>query len=294
MQSQKRLRDELRFVAEFNTLFDVVQQVAVSQLRRLEEVVSRQVALKERLEGEFMPLLPEQASTHPLVRGNGKAKLIIAMTSDEGMVGPLHTGVIREAMAKADETTQWILIGQRGLRFLGDQPNVRVIPIPPEERAQEQCRRLTQFVLDAYRQNALGEVWLVSARFISMTRQDIFPQRLLPIAINANKRPQDARELLTEPSVERVLEQLAQVWIETVCLEAFWSAKRAEYAARAMHVEVSRHELVRRSRKVRHDYFKAMHERVDVMVRESCVVQHSVVAHRAAKMTPLAGVKGRA
>ena len=33
MQSQKRLRDELQFVTECTALFDVMQQVAVSQLR---------------------------------------------------------------------------------------------------------------------------------------------------------------------------------------------------------------------------------------------------------------------
>lgn len=281
MRSQRRLLDELRFVAEFNTLFDVVQQVAVSQLRRLEDVLSRQVPLKQRILDEFVPLLPPEAAGHPFMREGSKGKLIIAITSDEGMVGPLHTGVIREAMAKADEATRWLLIGQRGMRFLGNQAQMRVIPVPPEERTGEQFRRLTQFILDAYRQQSLREVWLVAPRFVSITRQDIVSHRLLPLDLAPDRRVNDPRELVIEPSVERVIEQLASVWVETVSLEVFWSARRAEYAARAMHVEASRHELSRRSRKVRHEYFKTMHERVDVMVRESCVVQRSVASRRA-------------
>ena len=80
-------------------------------------------------------------------------------------------------------------------------------------------------------------------------------------------------DLVIEPSVERVVELLASMWVEAVCLETLWSARRAEFAARALHVEVSRQELGKRARRVRHEFFKTLHERVDVLVRETCVVQ---------------------
>lgn len=293
MRSQKRLRDELRFVAEFNTLFDVVQQVAVSQLRRLEELLARQVPLKQRLLDEFIPLLPPASAGHPFIRGGRQGKLVIAVTSDEGMVGPLHTSVIREAMTKADAASRWLLIGQRGMRFLGNQANVRVLPIPPEERTQEQFQRLTQFVLTTYRQQSLREVWLVAARFLSATRQEVASYPLLPLPFGPDARIDDPRELITEPSVERVIEQLAAVWVQTACLEAFWSSRRAEYAARAMHVEASRQELAKHGRRVRHEYFKTMHERVDVLVRESCVVQRFVASGYARKAEAAAIAAGR-
>ena len=294
MRSQKRLRDELRFVTEFNTLFDVVQQVAVSQLRHTEETVAAHHPLIEVLQREFLPLLPAEAAAHPLVHGRTGSRLIVLLTSDEGMVGSLHSAVAREALGRADAGTRWVLVGQRGLRLLGLRlEQARVVPVPTEERTAEQMDRIAQYVLAAYGRDEVGGAWLVAPRVISATRQDVAVHQLLPLPVpTAQTVPGESRPLLAEPGLVRVIEQVARCWVETVCAEAFWSARRAEFAARALHVEASRQELNRRSRTVRHEFFKTVHERVDVLVRETCVVQRQV-ARRTRQQAPAAHVGTR-
>jgi len=278
MRSQKRLRDELRFVTEFNTLFDVVQQVAVSQLKRIEEALAAHSPLVEVLRREFLPLLPADAAAHPLVGSRTGPRLIVLLTSDEGMVGPLHTAVAREALGRADAATRWLLIGHRGLRLLGLQPDqARVVPVPPDERTVEQMQRVADYVMTEYGRGGLSQVLLVAPAFVSATRQDVVVHQLLPLPVpQATALPNETRPLLAEPVLSRVVEQVARCWVETVLAEAFWSARRAEFAARALHVEASRQELNRRSKTVRHEFFKSVHERVDVLVRETCVVQRQV------------------
>ncbi len=285
MRSQTHLRDELRFVTEFNTLFDVLQQVAVSHLRRLDELLGGAPSLIQGLTEEFFPLLPSSAGEHPLVRGGAAGRLMVVITSDEGLVGPLHSAVIREAHRRAEGAAEWLLIGQRGLRLLGRQASaVRIVPIPPEERVVEQMQRVTQFLLTQYTQRALKDAWLVAPRFLSVTRQDVVSYQLLPLPAPTPKRlvwgpapPAtdlvEGVDVVVEPSTARLVEQLAETWLQSVCVEAFWSARRAEFAARALHIEASRQELARRSRTIRHEFFKTLHERVDVLVRETCVVQ---------------------
>jgi F-type H+-transporting ATPase subunit gamma len=275
MRSQKRLRDELRFVTEFNTLFDVVQQAAVSQLKRIEETLSAHSPLVGVLRRDFLALLPADAAAHPLVRSRPGPRLIVLLTSDEGMVGPLHTAVAREALERADAATRWLLIGHRGLRLLGLKPDqARVVPVPPEERTVEQLLRVADYVMAEYGRGELSQVLLAASTFVSATRQDVIVHQLLPLPVSqAAGVPGDTRPLLAEPVLSRVIEQVARCWVETVCAEAFSSARRAEFAARALHVEASRQELNRRSKTVRHEFFKSVHERVDVLVRETCVVQ---------------------
>ena len=282
MRSQKRLRDELRFVTEFNTLFDVVQQVAVSHLRRLDEFLGDAPSLIQVLTDEFVSLLPSSASRHPLVQGGAKGRLMVVMTSDEGLVGPLHAAVVRAAHRRAEGAVEWLLVGQRGLRLLGRQASaVHVVPIPPEERAVEQMQRVTQFLLNRYTKQGLKDAWLIAPQCLSATRQDVAAYQLLPLPAPRTTELVEGVDVVVEPSVARVVEQLTEAWLESVCVEAFWSARRAELAARALHVEASRQELARRSRTVRHEFFKTLHERVDVLVRETCVVQRHV-ANRAA------------
>ncbi|MBI4341368.1 MAG: F0F1 ATP synthase subunit gamma [Candidatus Omnitrophica bacterium] len=285
MRSQKQLRDELRFVTEFTTLFDVVQQSAAAQLRHLEERVGRQPALVERLRREFFPLLPSAAKGHALVRGGMGEMLLVVITSDEGLVGPLHTAVIQEALHRADAQTHWLFLGQRGWRIAGGpSQRTQVLPMPPEERAEEQLMRVRQFVLAEYRHRSLAQAQLIAPRYVSTVHQEVAVDQLLPLPVAAAEV--DEVQLVIEPSLERVVERLAEAWVEALCREAFWSARRAECAARALHVEASRQQLNRQARAVRHACFKALHERLDVMVRETCVVQRHV-ARRAGRSPQL-------
>lgn len=269
MRSQKSLQDDLQFLSEFATLFDVVQQSATSQLRRLEERVRRLPSLSPLIEEECLPLLPRLAKTHPYFCRREGGFLMIVITSDEGMVGPLHTSVIQQAEQKAaGKPVEWVFLGQRGFRLIGQG---HAMAMPPEERTEEQLARLRQFILTAYRTRPIAEVWLASPRYLSATHQTVALRQLLPLPQAASES--DERQLLIEPSLERTVEALAGVWVQALCREAFWSARLADYAARAMHVEASRQELMRRTKQVRHEFFKALHERMDVLVRETCVVQ---------------------
>ena len=120
----------------------------------------------------------------------------------------------------------------------------------------------------------------------------LFRSRAAHAAAPGPAVPGETRPLLAEPALSRVIEQAARCWVETVCAEAFWSARRAEFAARALHVEASRQELNRRSKSVRHEFFKSVHERVDVLVRETCVVQRQV-ARRSARPAAAIGAGTR-
>ena len=277
MWSQKQLRDELRFITEFSSLLDVMQQVAVSQLRRTEETWAKQPSLTEVLVQEFFPLLPTAALQDPLVRGGQRGRLLVVITSDEGMVGPLHTAVIRQALERADATTQWLLIGQRGARFLWDQiPSWRVVPAPPDDEAELTMQHLGHAILVQYIREALRDVWVVAPRFLSTVRQDVVCHQVLPLPIQRPNAVEELTGLVVEPSIGRAVHVLARMWLEHVCVETFWSARRAEYASRTLQVEVSRQELAKRAKGFRLSFFKTLHERINVLVQETSVVQRAV------------------
>lgn len=279
MRTHRRVSDELRFVSEFNILLDVTQQVAISQLRRLDERLAQAPPLVEVLAREYLPLLPRAARSSALVQGGAQGRLLLLLTSDEGMVGPLHASVVQRAMTYSDETTQWLVLGQRGLRLLGRQSrSVESMPVPSEDEVPEWCRRLGVGLRTRFVREQLQHVWLIAPHFVSPTRQDIVVHQVLPLPVPELPVPIEDDERVMEPSLDRVLEALAALWVEHVCLEAFYSARRAELAARALHVESSRHELAQHSQRLRHELFKSLHERVDLQVRETCVVQRQVAS----------------
>ncbi len=274
MLSEQRLREDLRFVSEFATLCDVVQQAAVAQLHRADERWGAAPSLTDVLRQDFFPLVPEQARTHLLTRGGPGGRLLVVMTSDEGMVGPLHALVLRHAHALQMPETRWMLVGQRGARLVGDRPGqMRVMAMPAEEELGHRMGQLARAVLHEFVTANLRDAWLVAPRYRSATRQEVVEYPLLPLPCGVPSRTAASADLVLEPDAEAVVQGLATVWVAWQCLEACWSARRAEFAARAMHMESARHELAQHSRRLQHEFFKAMHTRVDVMVRESCIVQ---------------------
>lgn len=290
MRPQKSLRDELQFITEFGDLLDVMQQAAVSKLRGVEEQLASQAALTELLARDCFPLLPEAARAHPLLRSTGQGQLLVVVTSDEGMVGPLHAAVVRQALSRAAQDTQWLCIGQRGSRLLGrTAAQRRVLPLPKEEEAEPAWQRISADILSQFTREGLKEAWLLAPRFLSMTRQDVAVHQLLPLPVSETVRETDEREHLFEPSLDRVVNRLAAAWVHGCCVEAFWSARRAEFAARAHHVEDARQGLAKRTKAVRHEFFKILHERVDVLVRETCLVQRRLVRSRSQERVPGAG-----
>ena len=284
MRSQKFLRDELRFLTEFNTLFEVIQQAAVAQLRRADEQMTRQPRLADVLRRDYFPLLPPSTKSEFLVRGGTGGRLLVVLTSDEGLAGPLHASTVRRALEYADPSTRWVLVGQRGLRFLGPQAGrLRVMPMPSDEEAEGQLKRLANAILAAFTREQLRDAWLIAPHFLSAARQTVVAHQLLPLPCG-QPVDQALQELVIEPSVTDVVETLAALWVEYLCLESWWSARRAEFAARALHMESSRQELAKHRKQLRYEFFKQVHGRVDVMVRETCVVQR-LSAARASRQT---------
>lgn len=280
MRLQQHARDELQFVTELTTLFDVLQQTAVSQLRRADARASQQPSLQRWLREDLFPALPDSARRQPWVRGGARGRLLVVLTSDEGLSGPLHAAVIREALARADDATEWWLIGSRGRRLLGERLSpTQLMPVPPDDQAEVGMRRIADAILARYAQAAYREAWLVASRFVSAVHQEPIAYPLLPLPLGTPVDHATDRELIIEPSVLRLVQQLASLWVEVSCVEAFWSARRAEFAARTIHMEVSRQALSKRLRLIRYELFKALHERVDVLVRESCVIQRHAVRH---------------
>lgn len=278
MRAQQRLRSELRFVSEFGALLDVTQHVAIAHLRRLDERLAREPALAGALLRDFIARLPLEAQAEPLVRGGTQGRLLVVITSDAGMVGRLHAQVVRRALEQSDAATRWVFVGQRGPRLVGDRVrDPQVVAMPEESDVPAFMRRLGQAVFAEYQRASLRDAWVVAPRYVSPTRQDVAASQLLPLPVPTVGDPSLAPLTVVEPSLRRVVEQLCALWIEHVCYEAFWSARRAECAARALHVESSRDALKRMTRQLRLEWFKTLHERIDVLVRETCVVRRHAV-----------------
>lgn len=284
---QKLLREELQFLTEFRTLCDVMQQAAVSQLSRADHAAAGAPRVLEFLRRDCLPMLPAAAARHPVFARRPGPRTLVLLSSNEGLVGPLHALAARHAMELAGPDASWILIGQRAVRLMGAARRVRHMPLPSDGDAHAKWRRLAEVLLDEYRRGATGEALLIASRYVSRSRQETAVYPLLPLPAEGIGSALELRQIILEPSLDPVVEHLALTWITATGLEAQAGSRRAEHAARILHMERARDELASHARSLRYEMFKTMHARVDVMVRETCVAQR--LAERRRRNVRVAG-----
>ena len=281
MRSLKPVEDELSFIHECSLLFDVWQQAALAQLRRLQDLHTGEARLTERLASLAWPLVPPSAARVPWACGEaagGRGRVMVVVTSDEGLVGPLHHDVVRAALSQATEPSRWIAIGSRGAHALEDT-GVRVTSwaCPVDAQIESVAASVAAEWMEMLIRQPAESTWLIYPEWITMTVQHPTVVRVLPWPSPTTASPD---ELLVEPTIPDAVEELGRLWLTHHLIEAMAASHVAELAARAMHLEASRDELGQQLRQVHREKFKLMHERVDVMVRELRAVRRSHHLHQ--------------
>lgn len=168
--------------------------------------------------------------THPLLDGNGlPGKGLLVINADRGLCGRYVAEVNQAALRflSAHPETKLILVGDKAIRFFARERWPIVATHRRLERPRlSQARDLAEEVLALYRE--VGEVHVVYTEFRGELIQRVRVARLLPLPIP--EKP--ARELLPEPDLTAVIEELGRTWVVGRLYQVLLEAKTAEHAAR--------------------------------------------------------------
>jgi F-type H+-transporting ATPase subunit gamma len=204
-----------------------MQFVAASKLRRAQESTLAARPYSELLD----EILANLASVlggdeHPLLsrREEGK-RLIVLVTSDRGLAGPLNTNAVRfvsgEIVEHAGEL-ELISVGRKGRDAMrrarvpivahfagfGDRPTFGDI-LP-----------LARLISDEYEAGTYNQVDIVFTRFVSTLVQRADMVRLLPIKPSPDTRGIPGSQFIFEPVPEIVLDELLPRYVGTRLYQA--------------------------------------------------------------------------
>jgi ATP synthase F1 gamma subunit len=274
-----KLKQDLKFIQDLGDIIDVLKSAALIQLRlfQLKEKPNKEF-LKE-LEAAFN-LFAQQKISHPyLAERPNLPSAIVVVTSDEGFLGELNTLLIDVCLDQHKAKGDIILaLGERGARYL-EEAGEDFISFPgvSNEVHYSEVERLRSYLLKGYGQGRFGRILVIYPEFVSLTVQKIVTFQLLPFSwtqeqvqtseVNSFQRS-ILENILTEPSLNRVLGVLAKLWAGFKLWEIFWSTKQSEFAARIMHLEGSTKELSHLNNSLAFEYFRNVHALNDKTIRE--------------------------
>ena len=239
MASQRDIRRRIGAVRNIKQITRAMQFVAASKLRRAQEATLASRPYAEKLDEVLADLAAVLgAEDHPLLaeREGGK-RLIILITTDRGLAGPLNTNTIRYA---AREITQHegdlavVTVGRKGRDAMrrarvpleahfagfGDRPAFAdVIP-------------LARLVTDDFLTGEYGRIDIVYSRFVSTLTQRPELERLLPVQATEDVEGIPGGQFIFEPGPAAVLEQLLPRYVATRLFQAVLESKASEESSR--------------------------------------------------------------
>ncbi|HYL41072.1 MAG TPA: ATP synthase F1 subunit gamma [Candidatus Binatus sp.] len=239
MPSQRDIRRRIGAVKNIQQITRAFQFIAASRLRRAQEATLAARPYREKIDEVLADLAAVLgAEDHPLLatRTGGK-RLIILMTTDRGLAGPLNTNTIRFASREIMDhpgDLAVVTVGRKGRDAMrrarvpieahfagfGDRPTFADI-LP-----------LTRLVTDDYLSGEYGRIDLLYTRFISTLSQKQLLEPLLPVQPSEDAEGIPGNQFIFEPDAGAVLEQLLPRYVATRIFQAVLEAKASEESSR--------------------------------------------------------------
>ena len=240
MASQRDIRRRIGAVKNIKQITRAMQFVAASKLKRAQDATLAARPYSEKLDEVLADLAAVlTAEDHPLLaeRSEGGKRLIILITTDRGLAGPLNTNTIRHAAREITEhpgDLTVVTVGRKGRDAMrragvpleahfagfGDRPTFAdVIP-------------LARLITDDFLAGTHNKVDIIYSRFVTTLTQKPESFQLLPIPPTDDTEGIPGNQFIFEPSAEAVLQQLLPRFVATRLFQAVLEAKASEESSR--------------------------------------------------------------
>jgi F-type H+-transporting ATPase subunit gamma len=237
--SQRDIRRRINAARNIKQITRAMQFVAASKLRRAQESTLAARPYSEKIDEVLADVAavlgPED---HPLLADpEGKKRLLILITTDRGLAGPLNTNTIRfvarEITGESGDLSV-VSVGRKGRDAMrrsrvpieahfagfGDKPTFAdVLP-------------LARLITDDFLSGEYGRIDLIYSTFISTLAQRPVMVQLLPIKPAEDTEGIPGNQFIFEPSPAAVLEQLLPRYVATRLFQAVLEAKASEESSR--------------------------------------------------------------
>lgn len=271
-----RLKHNLDFNKNLGELIEVMKLAATLQFNQFRLQREPFANFNVFLEKAFLGSFPDKKQLknkflEPLQAVQDKPSAVILVSSDEGFLGELSAVLVNKFLERRQVQDEVIVLGQQGANYLSDlKIAFEAFPSVSDKLEFKQIEALRDYVLGLYSRGAISKVYIVYARFLSITSQQIESEPLLPLSESFFSQGGEKKrgEFLIEPDVDSAIESWVRLWFFSKLYQIFWSSKLAEFAARIMHLEGSIQELTRINQRLRLEYFKYLHALSDKTIRE--------------------------
>jgi len=239
MASQRDIRRRIGSVKNIKQITRAMQFVAASKLKRAQDATLAARPYSEKLDEVLADLAAVlDGDDHPLLAApTGGRRLIVLITTDRPLSGPLNTNIVRFVARDIIDNpgdVAVITVGRKG------RDAMRRTGVPLEAHfatfgdrpAFADVLPLARLVTDDFVAGTYGRVDIVYSHWVSTLVQRPTALTILPIQPAADTEGIPGNQFIFEPSASAVLQQLLPRFVATRLFQAVLEAKASEESSR--------------------------------------------------------------
>ena len=240
----REFKRRIRSVKNTQQITKAMEMVAAAKLRRAQESAEASRPYTETLQGTLARLAAVSFDVrHPLLDRREDVRKVgyIVVTADRGLCGAYNTNIIRAAEQSIQEDdrnleTGIIAVGRKTRDFYRKRGNIDAEFVNLGDNVSyADAREVAQYVMNAYENGELDEVYLVYARFVNALRQIPTVTQLLPLETPEEDTSSESTRVidyLYEPSAEEILLTLLPKYVGSQIYHAMLEGKASEHGVR--------------------------------------------------------------
>ena len=239
MASPRDIRRRINAARNIKQITRAMQFVAASKLRRAQDSTLAARPYSEKIDEVLADVAavlgPED---HPLLAESSEGKrLLVLITTDRGLAGPLNTNIIRFVARELTESTGDFAVVSVGRKGRDAMRRARVpieahFPGFGDKPAFADVLPLARLISEDFLAGKYGRIDLIYSRFVSTLSQKPVLDQLLPIEASEDSEGIPGNQFIFEPSPRAVLEQLLPRYVATRLFHAVLEGKASEESSR--------------------------------------------------------------
>lgn len=245
MASTQQLKSRIRSVKSTKQITKAMQMVAASKMRRAQDA-TKGSAPYARAANELLSYLASQGATNGhrwfTVRPVN-TRMIIVIASDKGLAGAYNTNVLKAYIQnlRSDDKNgvrnYTVAVGRKAASFVTRIKNTEVVGTYedlPDHPEGSQFHAILNTAKDAFESKKVDAVDMVYTQFVSSITQNAVTTRIFPAGFIETDVSEYVRDAEYEPSVERVLDDVAYRLVGSRLFQALLDARASEHSMRML------------------------------------------------------------
>jgi len=243
MANLRDIRRRIKSVKNTAQITRAMQLVAAAKMKKAQDQALAGRDYAHQLNGVLQDISEGfSEATHPLLeKREGTRELVLVISTDKGLCGPLNTNLSRKLRDTVSAGAEYVTVGRK-LRIMLEKLGKNVIadfsvkdPVPFAD-----ARAIAKLLARQFLEGKYDKVSIAYTRFVNTLSQQPEVVQLLPVEPPSGEvASAETKEFLFEPSPEDVLGAILPLYVNFRVFQALVESRASEHSARMVAMKAA-------------------------------------------------------